>query len=436
MRDKNVMVLGSGGREHALAWALSRSPQVKQVYVVPGNGGTEWHGNESQVAATNVDIDLNDFSTLVSFAHQNKIDLTVVGPENALADGVVDCFEAEGLAIFGPSKAAAQLEASKAFAKDIMQANAISTADFGVFDLLEDAQKFIREFDRPMVVKADGLAAGKGVFVCRNLADAENALIDIMQTQAFGAENTKVVIEEQLFGREVSVLAFCDGKNAVPLLMARDHKRALDGDQGLNTGGMGAFAPVTDISEDQLATIVTTILQPALDGMAAQGTPYIGILYAGLMLTAKGMYVLEFNCRFGDPETQVVLPLLKTDLVEIFEACISETLDQIEIEWHDQICATVIVAAPGYPQSYPKGLPIRVDDLFHQQDDLLLFHAGTTHADSKLVTSGGRVLNVTAIGDDLESALNKAYLGVDMIQFEGMHFRRDIGRTGQVAAND
>ncbi len=257
-----------------------------------------------------------------------------------------------------------------------------------------------------------------------------------MQTQAFGANNTKVVVEEQLFGREVSVLAFCDGKNAVPLLMARDHKRALDGDQGLNTGGMGAFAPVTDISEDQLAIIVSTILQPTLDGMAAKGTPYIGILYAGLMLTAKGMYVLEFNCRFGDPETQVVLPLLKTDLVEIFEACINGALDQIEIEWRDQTCATIILAAPGYPQHYPKGLPITVDDSFYQQDDLLLFHAGTTHVDSKLVTSGGRVLNVTAMGDDLESALNKAYAGVDMIQFEGMHYRRDIGRTGQVAAND
>ena len=411
-----VLVIGNGGREHALAWALARSPQVEQVYVAPGNGGT----------SQNVDIGVSDFEVLIKFAKENAIDLTVVGPEVPLVGGIVDVFQAAGLPIFGPVQAAAQLEGSKAFAKDFMTEQNIPTGGYFTTDDYEDARHFLAEYKQPVVVKASGLAAGKGVLICDTREEAETALYQIMVGKVFGDAGSTVVIEERLKGRELSVLAFCDGKTAKPMIVARDYKRALDGNRGLNTGGMGAIAPADDVSGELIDTITKTAILPVIEGMKNLGTPYVGVLYAGIMLTDAGAKVLEYNCRFGDPETQVILPLLKTDLYTIMEACINGTLADIEIEWHDAYCATVVCTAPGYPESYPKGLPITGVDSFSQG---IVFHAGTAIKDGQLVTNGGRVLAVTALGDTLQAALQKAYAGVDAIHFDNMHFRTDIGQA-------
>lgn len=430
-----VLVIGSGGREHALAWALSRSPQVAQVFVAPGNAGTEWPANDAaaglqpRAASQNVHIAVDDFPALLAFAQQKKIDLTVIGPEVPLAAGIVDAFQAAGLMVFGPTQAAAQLEASKAFAKNFMREHRIPTADYGVLTDYVVARAFLTEFGRPMVVKADGLAAGKGVLVCDTIADAEEALRQIMQERVFGAAGDTVVIEERLIGREISVLAFCDGRTVVPMPVARDHKRALDGDHGLNTGGMGAFAPTPDVSRELVDEVIRTVLQPAVDGMAARGTPYVGVLYAGLMLTPQGARVLEFNCRLGDPEAQVILPLLATDLYTVLTACIAGRLHELDIRWREQSCATVVLASPGYPGVYPKGLPISGLDSLAKYPDVIAFHAGTAEENGQVVTAGGRVLAITALGSDLPHALNTAYMGVAHIHFEGMHYRHDIGRT-------
>ncbi len=427
-----VLVIGSGGREHALAWALSRSAAVSQVIVAPGNGGTVWSqdngtGLRPHVPCTSVNISSSDFTALIDYVQTQQVDLTVVGPEVPLSEGIVDAFQAQGLAIFGPSQAAARIEASKAYAKDFMQRYHIPTAAYGVFTDYAAARDFLHTFDRPVVVKASGLAAGKGVLICDTLTEAEAALKNVLQDRAFGAAGDEVIIEERLTGREVSLLAFCDGQTVVPMVTARDYKRALEGDAGLNTGGMGAFAPAADISPVQIDVIQETVLRPTVAGMAAEGHPYIGVLYAGLMLTDDGLKVLEFNCRFGDPETQVILPLLDTDLYEIFHACIAGRLHEIDIQWQTQACATVVLAAPGYPQSYPTGLPISGLDTV-TDDQLIVFHAGTERRGDEIVTNGGRVLNVTAVGTDLSSALDHAYSAVDKIHFENMHFRRDIGR--------
>jgi phosphoribosylamine--glycine ligase len=435
MAGHNVLVIGSGGREHALAWALSRSPQVQQVFVAPGNAGTEWPANEAAVglqpraASRNVPISAGDFPALVRFARENGVSLTVIGPEAPLAAGIVDVFRAAGLHVFGPTQAAALLEASKAFCKVFMRAHGIPTADYGMFTDYETACDFLNSFAGPVVVKADGLAAGKGVLVCDTQAEAEAALRHIMQERAFGAAGDQVVIEERLTGREISVLAFTDGKTIVPMPVARDHKRALDGDLGLNTGGMGAFAPTQDVPQALIDEVVEIVLRPAVDGMAAQGTPYVGVLYAGLMLTDRGPMVLEFNCRFGDPETQVILPLLKTDLYEIFDACVEGRLHELSVEWHSQTCAAVVAASPGYPDTYPTGLPISGLDALAQREDVIVFHAGTARQDEQIVTSGGRVLAVSALGDELRDALARAYSGMATLHFEGMHYRRDIGKT-------
>ncbi len=343
---KRVLVIGSGGREHALAWALERSPQVRQVYVAPGNAGT----------AENVPIPVDDFEALIAFARAQFIDLTVVGPENPLAAGIVDAFQAAGLPIFGPTQAAARLEASKAFAKDFMREHQIPTAAYGVFEDYAQAKAALADFGDQLVVKADGLAAGKGVLICDTRAEAEAALDQIMQQGAFGSAGTRVVLEERLSGDEISVLALCDGARCLPLRVARDHKRALDGDRGLNTGGMGAFAPTPDVPQTLVDEIVRTVIQPTVDGMAARGTPYVGVLFVGLMLTADGPQVLEFNCRFGDPETQAVLPLLQSDLYTVLMACIEGRLANIRLDWLDASCATVVLASPGYPGQLPKGL--------------------------------------------------------------------------------
>ncbi|MGJ3238461.1 MAG: phosphoribosylamine--glycine ligase [Anaerolineae bacterium] len=419
-----VLIIGSGGREHALAWALSRSAQVEQIYVAPGNGGTDWSGTDQQAPSQSIALSVSDFERLATFVREQNIDLTVVGPEVPLAEGIVDFFQARELAIFGPTKAAAQIESSKAFSKDFMTQQGIPTGEFFTTDDYDEARKFLSEYKKPVVVKASGLAAGKGVILCDTREEAGEAIHAIMSDRAFGDAGEIIVIEERLMGREISVLAFCDGITIKPMVIARDYKRAQDGNTGLNTGGMGAIAPADDIEPELVDIIVERALEPILAGMDALGTPYCGVLYAGLMLTEKGLRVLEYNCRFGDPETQVVLPLLKTDLYTIMQACITGTLDQVEIEWHEDYCVTVVCASPGYPEAYPKGLAITGVE---QVTDALVFHAGTTRENDQLVTDGGRVLAVTGRGSTIDEALALAYSGVEAITFDGMYYRTDIG---------
>lgn len=416
MTKLTVLIIGSGGREHALAWKLAQSPRVGEMFIAPGNAGTALVG-------TNVPIRVEDVTGLVAFAREKGVGLTAVGPEIPLALGLVDAFQAAGLPVFGPTQAAAQLEASKAFAKQFMQEEGIPTAVSATFTDYQQAANYLP--NGPSVIKASGLAAGKGVIVCDDRAQAEAALRQIMLEREFGAAGDEVVIEERLTGPEVSVLAFCDGKTAVSLPPARDHKRAYDGDLGPNTGGMGVYAPPPDVDDKLIADIMRTILQPAVAGMARRGAPYVGVLYAGVMLTPDGPKTLEFNCRFGDPETQVILPLLDGDLAEIMLACIEGRLTPEMLRVHPGACATVVMAAPGYPGSYPKGLPI--SGLGDAPEDVLVFHAGTKAQDGQIVTDGGRVLCVSGQGADLGTAVSRAYAGVSSIHFEGAHFRKDIG---------
>jgi phosphoribosylamine---glycine ligase len=422
MTQQNILVIGSGGREHALVWKIAQSPLVKQIYAAPGNGGTA-------ALATNVPIAADDIDGLLRFVAEKRIDLTVVGPEDPLAAGIVDRFQAAGRAVFGPTQAAAQLEASKAFAKQFMLETGIATAAYETFTDFATAVAYVRQQSGRLVVKASGLAAGKGVIVCDSPFQAEAALKEMMLDRSFGAAGQLAVVEERLVGPELSLLAFSDGRTVVPMLPARDHKRAFDGDQGPNTGGMGVYAPPPDVDEALVAAIARTVLEPAVLGMAERGTPYVGVIYAGLMLTAEGPKVLEFNCRFGDPETQVVLPMLAGDLVEIMWACIDGRLHPDLVQRRAGACATVVMAAPGYPGSYPKGLPISGVDRAEALDDVLVFQAGTAAGqDGQLVTSGGRVLAVSGMGDGLATAVDRAYEGVAHIQFEQAHYRTDIGR--------
>lgn len=422
MSRLSVLIVGGGGREHALAWKLAQSPRVGRLFVAPGNAGT------AQLAQ-NVALADDDLDGLLAFAHEQAIDLTVVGPEAPLALGIVDRFQAAGLPIFGPTQAAAQLESSKAFAKGFMQEMGIPTAKAAVFTDYAIAQAALPRFVSAagVVIKASGLAAGKGVVVCDTLAQAEAALQEMMQAKAFGAAGDEVLIEERMAGPELSLLVLTDGHTAVPLTPARDHKRIYDHDQGPNTGGMGAYAPPPDVDAALIAQIMETIVHPTIRGMAERGTPYVGVLYAGLMLTAVGPRVIEFNCRFGDPETQVVLPLLDGDLVEVMLACVHGRLTSNMVQQHNGACATVVMAAPGYPGRYPKGLPIT--GLAAVPDDVLVFHAGTQVEETGIVTSGGRVLAVSARGEDLETAVAQAYNGVAHIHFDGAHYRKDIGRN-------
>lgn len=425
-QPKPILLIGAGGREHALAWALARSPYVSHVYVAPGNGGMNWSASFGVAVCQSVPIKPHEIEKLIDFAIMRGMGLVVVGPEQPLADGIVDRFQAAGLPIFGPSQAAAQLESSKAFSKTFMVANGISTAAYGSFEDMQQAREWLHAFGRPVVVKADGLASGKGVLVCDTVEEAEAALRLILEDRQFGAAGKRVVIEERLIGKEFSVLAFSDGKTIAPMVVARDHKRALDGDLGLNTGGMGAIAPTPDIIPAQIEQVRREIFQPTLEGMVARGTPYVGVLYAGLMQTAEGMKVLEFNCRFGDPETQVILPLLETDLYEVLLACVQGRLHEIELCWKAASCATVVLASGGYPGDYAVGKPISGLDAVG--DDVMVFHAGTALESGQLVTAGGRVLGVTALGPTLDTALQKSYAAIERIHFEGMHFRRDIGK--------
>ncbi len=413
-----VLVIGGGGREHALVWKLAQSSRVEKIYCVPGNPGI------SQIAQC-VSMDIMNNKEMVSFALENKIDLTVVGPEAPLTNGIVDAFTASGLRIFGPSGAAARIEGSKAFAKELMKKYNIPTARFEVFTNAEAAKEYIRQCGAPVVVKADGLAAGKGVIVAMTLDEALAAVDAIMCDKAFGQAGNQVVIEEFLEGEEASLLAFTDGRIVVPMVAAQDHKRIYDGDCGPNTGGMGAYAPAPVITDEIRGQVVRQILQPTIDAMREEGCPYRGCLYAGLMLTTEGPKVIEFNARFGDPETQVVLPLLNSDLAEIMEACIDNELANLEIRWKTGSAVCVVLAAQGYPSSVRKGDVITGIEKAENKE-ACVFHAGTAFKDGEVVSNGGRVLGVTALANDIVSAVKKAYSAVEDIKFDGMQYRKDI----------
>lgn len=423
----NILIVGSGGREHALAWKIAQSEHVAKVYVAPGNAGTIWQASDGRASAENVPLAVEDFNSLLAFAKENAVGLTVVGPEVPLAGGIVDIFESADLPIFGPTKAAAQLEASKAFAKAFMADQGIPTAEYETFTDYEDALDYLEGKTGPFVIKASGLAAGKGVLICQDAAESHAALQSIMLDRQFGSAGEEVIIEECLVGPELSILAFTDGKTVLSLAPARDHKRAYDNDEGPNTGGMGAYAPVPNLDPALLEQIQQTVLQTAVNGMAAMGTPYKGVLYAGLMLTADGPKVLEFNCRFGDPETQVIMPLLASDLVEIMLACIEGRLEPSAVQLHDGACATVVMASEGYPGSYPKGREITGVESAESLDGVSVFHAGTALKDGRLITNGGRVLTVSALGQTLPDALHQAYQALTHIHFQGAHYRKDIG---------
>ncbi len=416
-----VLVIGGGGREHALAWKIAHSPLVTKLYCAPGNPGIAKHAECVNTPAANLDA-------LLSFALLMKIDLTVVGPEDPLSRGIVDLFESKGLKTFGPSKAAAQLEASKAFAKRIMDKYAIPTARHATFTDADAAIAYVREQGAPIVIKADGLAAGKGVTVARTVDEAIDAIRAMMSEKVFGDAGSRVVVEECLIGEEASILAFCDGRTVVPMIPSQDHKAVNDGDTGPNTGGMGAYAPAPVVPKDTLPEIVRAVLQPCVDGMANEGAPYRGVLYAGLMITDQGPKVIEFNCRFGDPETQVVLPLLSSDIVPIMLACCDGTLDRAQIEWSTDSCVSVVMASGGYPGAFEKGLSITGIDAAEKNEAVKVFHAGTKQSGGEVVTNGGRVLNITAIGPDIRGAIVSAYGAVSHIHFKSAHYRTDIGK--------
>ena len=412
-----VLVVGSGGREHAICWKLSKSPKVDKIYCAPGNAGI------AELAEC-VDIKAMEFEKLVAFAKENSIDLTVIGMDDPLVGGVVDVFEAEGLRVFGPRKNAAILEGSKAFSKDLMKKYNIPTAAYETFTSAKEAKKYLETAEYPIVLKADGLALGKGVIIAQNLEEAEQAVHEMIDDGKFGKSGSRVVIEEFLTGPEVSVLAFTDGKTVKPMVSAQDHKRAYDNDEGLNTGGMGTFSPSRLYDDAKAEECMKNIFVPTIKAMSSEGRPFKGVLYFGLMMTANGVKVIEYNCRFGDPETQVVLPRLKTDLVEIMEAVIDERLDEINIEWEDNAAVCVVMASGGYPVSYKKGYEISGLD---NVGDLTVFHAGTAVKDGKIVTNGGRVLGVTAVGKDLDEAIKNAYAGVAKISWTDEFHRSDIG---------
>lgn len=415
-----VLVIGSGGREHALVWKISQSPKVDKIYCAPGNAGI---GQLAECVAIKAD----DLDGLLDFALQNQIDLTVVGPEVPLTMGIADKFQEKGLKIFGPSGKAAEIEGSKTFAKDLMARYGIPTAKYGAFTDATEAKAFLNQIGLPCVVKADGLAAGKGVLICETKAEAEAAVDDILVDNKFGSAGSRVVVEEFLTGQEVSMLAFTDGKTVVPMVSSQDHKRIWDGDKGLNTGGMGAYSPAPVYTDDVHAIVVPQVLEATVAAMNAEGRPFAGILYAGLMLTADGPKVLEFNARFGDPETQAVLPRLKSDLVDIFLAIIDGRLDEMQIEWYDEAAVCVVIASGGYPESSDKGRVITgLDEA--AATGAIVFHAGTKETDGNIVTNGGRVLGISALGKDIAEAIANAYKGVEKIKFENMQYRTDIGK--------
>ena len=420
----HILIVGSGGREHAIAWKIAQSPRVTRLSIAPGNAGTSALGQ-------NVAIQAEDVPGLVAFARQQAVNLVVIGPDAVLAAGLTDAMQQAGIRTFGPTQAAAQIESSKVFSKEFMLRHAIPTARFSRFDQFEQAMAYLAWVETPVVIKASGLAAGKGVIVPETPEEAQAALRAILLEHQFGAAGDQVIIEERLSGEEVSLLAFSDGYTVSPMPPAQDHKRIFDGDRGPNTGGMGAYAPTPLFSPEQVEWATRNVLQPAIDGMRAEGMPFVGVLYAGLMLTSKGTQVLEFNSRFGDPETQVILPLLESDLLEIIEACIDGKLHTITPIWKASAAATIVLASEGYPAKPVTGRPINGLQTGATPDSLV-FHAGTRSGSEpgQVLTSGGRVLNVTGLGSALPQALEAAYAAVAQLSFEGMQFRRDIGRRG------
>ena len=421
-----VLVVGGGGREHALVWKLAQNPRVKRIYCAPGNGGIEQH-------AQTVNIGVEDIKALAAFAEEKEVELTIVGPEASLVQGIVDEFHKRSLPIFGPTKQAAQLEGSKVFAKQLMRKLGIPTAEFEIFDDPEDAKYYIKQVGVPLVVKADGLCGGKGAIVAHTQGEALGAVALMMEDKIFGEAGRRVVVERFLNGEEASILAFSDGEHLLLLDSSQDHKRAFDEDKGPNTGGMGAYSPAPVVSEQALAAINEQILQPLVKGMAQRGTPFVGILYAGLMMTEQGPFVLEFNVRFGDPETQAILPRLRSDLVDLIDATLNERLDEVHLEWDPRPCVCVVLASGGYPANYGKGKVINGLEEPEKLPDTLIFHAGTRKvieaaSPPRYLTDGGRVLNVVALGDDTKVAIDRAYEAVGKIQFDGMQYRRDIGQ--------
>lgn len=416
-----VLVVGSGGREHALVRKIKESKKVDYIACCPGNGGISYDAECFDVSATDID-------GVVKLAKEIKADFVVVAPDDPLVMGMVDALNAEGFATFGPRANAAIIEGSKVFSKELMKKYNIPTAKYNVFDKAEDVINYIKaENEFPTVIKADGLALGKGVIIPETLDEAVAGVKEIMEDKIFGDSGNNVVVEEFLTGPEVSVLAFTDGKCVKPMVTSMDHKRALDGDKGLNTGGMGTVSPNPYYTDEIAEECMNTIFLPTIEAMNKEGRTFKGCLYFGLMLTPKGPKVIEYNCRFGDPETQVVLPRLKTDIMDIFEAINNETLSDLHIEWDDRACTCVIMASGGYPKSYPKGIEINgLTD--GQLDGVTVYHAGTKRDGDKLVTSGGRVLGVTALGESIEDALAKSYAGVEKIKFDGAHYRKDIGQ--------
>lgn len=417
-----VLIVGSGGREHAIAWKVAQSKRVDKIYCAPGNAGIEEY-------AECVNIGAMEFDKLTEFALEKGIDLTVIGMDDPLVGGIVNAFEEKGLRVFGPRQLAAMIEGSKAFSKDLMKKYHIPTAAYENFDDPKKALEYLETAKMPIVLKADGLALGKGVLICNTLEEAKEGVKTIMEDKQFGSAGNRMVIEEFMTGREVSVLCFCDGTHVVPMTSAQDHKRAKDGDQGLNTGGMGTFSPSPFYTPEIAAFGEENIYRPTMDAMKAEGRDFVGILFVGLMLTADGPKVLEYNARFGDPEAQVVLPRMKTDIVDVFEACIDGRLDEINLEFEDNAAVCVVLASNGYPVKYDKGFVISGLETFKEHEGYYCFHAGTKRTEAGIVTNGGRVLGVTAKGQDLKEARANAYKATDWVQFDNKYMRHDIGKA-------
>ena len=414
-----VLIVGSGGREHAIAWSVAKSPKVDKIYCAPGNAGIAEF-------AECVNIKAMEFDKLVAFAKENAIDLTIIGMDDPLVGGVVDAFESEGLRVFGPRKNAAIIEGSKAFSKDLMKKYKIPTAAYENFTDPDEAIKYLETAKMPIVLKADGLALGKGVLICNTLEEAKEGVKTLMLDKQFGDAGNEIVIEEFMTGREVSVLAFCDGKTIKCMTSAQDHKRAKDGDQGLNTGGMGTFSPSPFYNDEVEAFCEKYVYQSTIDAMASEGRPFTGILFTGLMITEDGPKVLEYNARFGDPEAQVVLPRMKNDIIDVMEACIDGKLSDVELEFEDNAAVCVVLASDGYPEKYDKGFEIKGLDTFKDKDGYYVFHAGTKFDGDKIVTNGGRVLGVVAKGENLKAARANAYKATEWIDFANKYKRNDI----------
>ena len=418
----NVLIVGGGGREHAIAAKCSESKKVTKLYAAPGNAGIAG-------LAECVDISVMDGDALVKFSKEKNIDLAIVGPDDPLVAGVADCFRDAGIKVFGPAKNAAIIEGSKAFSKELMKKYNIPSAAYEVFDNADDAVKYLETAKMPIVLKADGLALGKGVLICNSLEEAKEGVKTLMLDRQFGSAGDKIVIEEFMTGREVSVLCYCDGTHIKPMASAQDHKRAKDGDKGLNTGGMGTFSPSPFYTEDIDKFCMEHIYQPTMDAMKKEGRDFVGILFCGLMLTEEGPKVMEYNARFGDPEAQVVLPRMKNDIIDVMEACIDGRLDETDLVFEDKAAVCVVLASDGYPEHYEKGFPISGLEAFDDKEDYYVFHAGTKLDNGKIVTNGGRVLGVTAKGETLTMARENAYRATEWISFENKYMRHDIGKA-------